>query len=179
MLVGCEGLRSNVRTVLNPSSEMAPVWSGYTCFAAIAYTVPSDIKEVGYKVRSHTLCTHCVVTPHGCEPPWNHRVTTVKQVWLGRRKYFVSVDVGGGRIQWCAEITPRSRRGHAEVTVRMGSRRGGRVDGGHFSGQVRIPQHPAWRLGRGAAQGRGRVRLCALVLRGVVRRRRPLCFHNT
>ena len=48
-----------------------PVWSGYTCFAAIAYVVPDDIKDVGYKV------------------------------YLGRRKYFVSVDVGGGRIQWC------------------------------------------------------------------------------
>ena len=46
--------------------------SGYTCFAAIAYCVPQDIKEVGYKV------------------------------FLGRRKYFVSVDVGGGRIQWYA-----------------------------------------------------------------------------
>ena len=60
-----------MRTVLNPD-EGAPAWSGYTCFAAIAYTVPHDIKEVGYKV------------------------------FLGRRKYFVSVDVGGGRIQWYA-----------------------------------------------------------------------------
>jgi len=51
-----------------------PAWSGYTCFAAIAYTVPSDIKEVGYKV------------------------------FLGRRKYFVSVDVGGGRLQWYASL---------------------------------------------------------------------------
>ena len=34
--------------------------------------VPADIAEVGYKV------------------------------FLGRRKYFVSVDVGGGRLQWCA-----------------------------------------------------------------------------
>ena len=49
-----------------------PVWSGYTCFAAIANVVPHDIKEVGYKV------------------------------FLGSRKYFVSVDVGGGRIQWYA-----------------------------------------------------------------------------
>ena len=49
-----------------------PVWSGYTCFAAIAQCVPDDIATVGYKV------------------------------FLGSRKYFVSVDVGGGRIQWCA-----------------------------------------------------------------------------
>jgi len=60
-----------MRTVLNPD-EGAPTWSGYTCFAAIAYCVPDDIAEVGYKV------------------------------FLGRRKYFVSVDVGGGRIQWYA-----------------------------------------------------------------------------
>ena len=70
-LVGSDGLNSKVRTVLNPEEE-APSWSGYTCFAAIAYTEPHDIKTVGYKV------------------------------FLGRRKYFVSVDVGGGRIQWYA-----------------------------------------------------------------------------
>ena len=37
-------------------------------------SVPDDIKEVGYKV------------------------------WVGSRKYFVSVDVGGGRIQWCGHV---------------------------------------------------------------------------
>lgn len=71
LLIGSDGLRSKMRTVLNPE-EGLPEWSGYTCFAAISYTVPHDIKEVGYKV------------------------------FLGRRKYFVSVDVGGGRIQWYA-----------------------------------------------------------------------------
>ena len=70
-LVGSDGLASKVRTVINPD-ESDPEWSGYTCFAAIAYCEPHDIKEVGYKV------------------------------FLGRRKYFVSVDVGGGRIQWYA-----------------------------------------------------------------------------
>jgi zeaxanthin epoxidase len=71
LLIGSDGLKSKVREVLNPVRE-EPVWSGYTCFAAISYCVPDDIKEVGYKV------------------------------FLGRRKYFVSVDVGGGRIQWYA-----------------------------------------------------------------------------
>jgi len=71
LLIGSDGLRSKMRTALNPN-EGAPEWSGYTCFAAIAYTVPHDIETVGYKV------------------------------FLGRRKYFVSVDVGGGRIQWYA-----------------------------------------------------------------------------
>jgi zeaxanthin epoxidase len=53
-------------------SRREPTWSGYTCVAGMAYCTPSDIKEVGYKV------------------------------WVGSRKYFVSVDVGGGRIQWYA-----------------------------------------------------------------------------
>jgi len=70
-LVGSDGLNSKMRKVVDPA-EGLPSWSGYTCFAAIAYTVPYDIKDVGYKV------------------------------FLGRRKYFVSVDVGGGRIQWYA-----------------------------------------------------------------------------
>jgi len=57
-----------------------PVWSGYTCFAGIANCVPDDIKDVGYKV------------------------------FLGSKKYFVSVDVGQGRIQWYAflNIPPKS-----------------------------------------------------------------------
>ncbi len=70
-LVGSDGLNSKMRSVISPE-EGPPSWSGYTCFAAIAYCVPHDIKDVGYKV------------------------------FLGRRKYFVSVDVGGGRIQWYA-----------------------------------------------------------------------------
>ena len=71
LLIGSDGLRSKVRDVVSPEVG-EPSWSGYTCFAAISYVVPDDIKEVGYKV------------------------------FLGRRKYFVSVDVGGGRIQWYA-----------------------------------------------------------------------------
>ena len=63
------GVQVRAELVPNPSD---PVWSGYTCFAAIAQCVPDDIKEVGYKI------------------------------YIGPRKYFVSVDVGGGRIQWYA-----------------------------------------------------------------------------
>ena len=73
LVIGSDGIRSMVRNVLNPDQQ-PPTWSGYTCFAAIAYTVPDDIAEVGYKV------------------------------FLGRRKYFVSVDVGGGRLQWYASL---------------------------------------------------------------------------
>ena len=79
LLVGADGIWSKVRSVLDPNPK-APVWSGYTCFAAIANCVPDDIATVGYKV------------------------------YLGSRKYFVSVDVGGGRVQWYAflNIPPRS-----------------------------------------------------------------------
>ena len=78
MLVGSDGIWSKVRGQLVRPDP--PVWSGYTCFAAIANVVPDDIKTVGYKV------------------------------FLGSRKYFVSVDVGGGRIQWYAflNIPPKS-----------------------------------------------------------------------
>jgi len=71
LLIGSDGINSKVREKLVPRLS-DPVWSGYTCFAAIAQCVPDDIKDVGYKV------------------------------FLGSRKYFVSVDVGGGRIQWYA-----------------------------------------------------------------------------
>jgi len=79
LLIGADGIKSKVRSIFDPNTK-APVWSGYTCFAAIANCVPDDIKEVGYKV------------------------------FLGNRKYFVSVDVGGGRVQWYAflNIPPNS-----------------------------------------------------------------------
>ena len=48
-VVGSDGLKSKMRTALNPD-EGDPAWSGYTCFAAIAYTTPDDIATVGYKV---------------------------------------------------------------------------------------------------------------------------------
>ena len=35
-------------------------------------------------------------------PPSLAHPASTRQVFLGRRKYFVSVDVGGGRIQWYA-----------------------------------------------------------------------------
>ena len=71
LLVGSDGIKSRVRDVFDPTRR-EPVWSGYTCVAGMAYCVPDDIADVGYKV------------------------------WVGSRKYFVSVDVGGGRIQWYA-----------------------------------------------------------------------------
>jgi len=88
LLVGSDGINSRVRDVFDPARR-APVWSGYTCVAGMAYVVPPDIKEVGYKV------------------------------WVGSRKYFVSVDVGGGRIQWYAfmNIPPGSLAIEKENTL--------------------------------------------------------------
>ena len=64
--------------LIDGGSTEAPVWSGYTCFAAIANVVPDDIKDVGYKV------------------------------FLGSRKYFVSVDVS-------AHAHTRARYAHARA----------------------------------------------------------------
>jgi len=50
LLVGSDGIKSRVRDLFDPSQK-PPVWSGYTCVAGMAYCVPPDIKEVGYKVR--------------------------------------------------------------------------------------------------------------------------------
>lgn len=48
------------------------VYSGYTCYTGIADFVPADIDSVGYRV------------------------------FLGHKQYFVSSDVGGGKMQWYA-----------------------------------------------------------------------------
>lgn len=48
------------------------MYSGYTCYTGIADFVPADIESVGYRV------------------------------FLGHKQYFVSSDVGGGKMQWYA-----------------------------------------------------------------------------
>nr|AIP98334.1 ZEP [Medicago sativa] len=48
------------------------VYAGYTCYTGIADFVPADIESVGYRV------------------------------FLGHKQYFVSSDVGGGKMQWYA-----------------------------------------------------------------------------
>ncbi|KAL2522757.1 Zeaxanthin epoxidase [Forsythia ovata] len=48
------------------------IYSGYTCYTGIADFVPADIETVGYRV------------------------------FLGHKQYFVSSDVGGGKMQWYA-----------------------------------------------------------------------------
>ncbi|KAL6553152.1 Zeaxanthin epoxidase, chloroplastic [Orobanche gracilis] len=49
-----------------------PVYSGYTCYTGICDFVPADIETVGYRI------------------------------FLGHKQYFVSSDVGGGKMQWYA-----------------------------------------------------------------------------
>ena len=49
-----------------------PSYSQYTCYTGIADFTPPDIDTVGYRV------------------------------FLGNRQYFVSSDVGGGKMQWWA-----------------------------------------------------------------------------
>ncbi|KAL5992832.1 hypothetical protein ACLOJK_013751 [Asimina triloba] len=49
-----------------------PLYSGYTCYTGIADFVPADIETVGYRV------------------------------FLGHKQYFVSSDVGAGKMQWYA-----------------------------------------------------------------------------
>lgn len=49
-----------------------PVYSQYTCYTGIADFTPPDIDTVGYRV------------------------------FLGNGQYFVSSDVGGSKMQWCA-----------------------------------------------------------------------------
>ncbi|KAL2333552.1 hypothetical protein Fmac_014765 [Flemingia macrophylla] len=48
------------------------VYSGYTCYTGIADFVPVDIEAVGYRI------------------------------FLGHKQYFVSIDVGAGKMQWYA-----------------------------------------------------------------------------
>lgn len=48
------------------------IYSGYTCYTGIADFVPADIESVGYRV------------------------------FLGHKQYFVSSDVGAGKMQWYA-----------------------------------------------------------------------------
>ncbi|XP_019054761.1 PREDICTED: zeaxanthin epoxidase, chloroplastic isoform X2 [Nelumbo nucifera] len=56
----------------NLFGHQEPWYSGYTCYTGIADFVPPDIETIGYRV------------------------------FLGHKQYFVSSDVGGGKMQWYA-----------------------------------------------------------------------------
>ncbi|GAV73676.1 FHA domain-containing protein/FAD_binding_3 domain-containing protein [Cephalotus follicularis] len=56
----------------NLFGQKEPTYSGYTCYTGIADFVPADIETVGYRV------------------------------FLGHKQYFVSSDVGAGKMQWYA-----------------------------------------------------------------------------
>ena len=54
--------------------DSPPSYSQYTCYTGIADFTPPDIDTVGYRV------------------------------FLGNGKYFVSSDVGGGKMQWSVPL---------------------------------------------------------------------------
>ncbi|KAJ7944426.1 Zeaxanthin epoxidase, chloroplastic [Quillaja saponaria] len=56
----------------NLFGQSEAIYSGYTCYTGIADFVPADIESVGYRV------------------------------FLGHKQYFVSSDVGSGKMQWYA-----------------------------------------------------------------------------
>ena len=64
-----------------------PCYSQYTCYTGIADFTPPDIDTVGYRV------------------------------FLGNGQYFVSSDVGGGKMQWCA-AQEAFQAGRGRVAVR-------------------------------------------------------------
>jgi len=76
LLVGADGIWSQVRAQMFRQAARGPgsgtVYSGYTVFAGETVMQTPDYFEVGYKV------------------------------YIGQRKYFVTSDVGEGRIQWYA-----------------------------------------------------------------------------
>ena len=55
-----------------------PTYSEYTCYTGISDFTPPDIDTVGYRV------------------------------FLGNRQYFVSSDVGDGKMQWWVHLVPVS-----------------------------------------------------------------------
>ncbi|KAM7252133.1 hypothetical protein ACFE04_024016 [Oxalis oulophora] len=80
MLVGADGIRSKVRENLFGPTDA--VYSGYTCYTGIADFVPSDIESVGETYVESVFCRY--------------------RVFLGHKQYFVSSDVGAGKMQWYA-----------------------------------------------------------------------------
>jgi len=74
ILVGADGIWSQVRAQMHEEDRRKATYSGFKVFAGICNYIPKDIKEVGYKV------------------------------FMGRKKYFVATDIGQGRIQWYAFV---------------------------------------------------------------------------
>lgn len=72
------------------------VYSGYTCYTGIADFVPADIETVGY-------VDSCIVYLFilSWEAYLNYFAGRYR-VFLGHKQYFVSSDVGAGKMQWYA-----------------------------------------------------------------------------
>ena len=116
VLVGADGIWSAVRAQMYNEGEVKAKsadgltqqgcpYSGYTVFAG--EFVPEggakdfgDYFDCGYKVRCRaanfysTAARSCRLASHRAPPP------PPCQVYIGPRKYFVTSDVGNGRVQW-------------------------------------------------------------------------------
>lgn len=90
-----------MRDILFGPSEA--VYSGYTCYTGIADFVPADIDTVGY-VISLSPSTQCIMISIDKDVS---KFVFIKffpryRVFLGHKQYFVSSDVGQGKMQWYA-----------------------------------------------------------------------------
>ncbi|KAJ0039704.1 hypothetical protein Pint_28047 [Pistacia integerrima] len=95
LLVGADGIWSKVRKNLFGPKEAT--YSGYTCYTGIADFVPVDIETVGYvQLCLNTWCylSFFIV--------FFRLSFEIYRVFLGHKQYFVSSDVGAGKMQWYA-----------------------------------------------------------------------------
>lgn len=86
LLIGADGIWSRVRSQMHQTAPRAAAYSGYRLFAACCRPGPGAIGGVGY------------------------------QVHVANGKYFVSCDVGRGRVQWYAFVScPSASEAEAAV----------------------------------------------------------------
>jgi zeaxanthin epoxidase len=90
-----------VRTKLFGATEAT--YSGYTCYTGIAKFVPPDIESVGWVGHFSNFNPHLtiLVGHHFIMSCWEADLNFFG--WrLGHKQYFVSSDVGAGKMQWYA-----------------------------------------------------------------------------
>ncbi|KAM0895751.1 hypothetical protein ACQ4PT_023648 [Festuca glaucescens] len=98
LLVGADGIRSKVRKSLFGETDAS--YSEYTCYTGIADFVPPDIDTVGYVTRSTN--EYCCFSLLGNANALIFFLCRRYRVFLGHKQYFVSSDVGAGKMQWYA-----------------------------------------------------------------------------
>ncbi|CAM9747975.1 unnamed protein product [Discosporangium mesarthrocarpum] len=122
VLVGADGIWSQVRAQMwneNPKGDGAGAsYSGYTVFAGETIYEPGDYWDVGYKVsvEGEGACCMALIGTLSTKIDWpvaliggqtcgmQREVVTLryefKNVYIGPGQYFVTSDVGRGRMQW-------------------------------------------------------------------------------